>query len=177
MHGDLPGEQWLGLPWARGYEVSSLGRVRSYIWYRERELLAKPVLLSTEPTQDGYCLIALRINRRRIYKRVHILVLTAFRGFPPKGMVGRHLDGNPGNSRLRNLCWGTHQENVDDSIRHGTIARGERRPTAKLSDAKIREAFRLRELGYSNLEISNRFNVHPSLISRVLNRKRWAHVA
>lgn len=170
-------EKWLGLPWARGYEVSSFGRVRTYrdlqgVWR------SKPRQISTRANCQGYCHIGFTgTNGKRIYKRVHVLVLEAFRGFPPKGMVGRHLDGDKSNCRLGNLAWGTPQENTDDAKRHGAIARGVRLPTAKLTDDKVREAIRLTELGHTNVEIGKRFHVHPSLICRVVNRKRWAHVA
>src|SRR5690242_14784609 len=43
--------------------------------------------------------------------RVHRLILEAFIGPCPEGMECRHLDGNPANNCLGNLCWGTPAEN------------------------------------------------------------------
>lgn len=51
---------------------------------------------------------------------VHRLVLEAFVGPCPNGMECRHLDGDPSNNALDNLCWGTRLENHRDSVRHGT---------------------------------------------------------
>lgn len=31
-----------------------------------------------------------------------------------------HLDGDPGNNRLSNLKYGSHSENMSDSLAHGT---------------------------------------------------------
>ena len=51
---------------------------------------------------------------------VHRLVLEAFVGPRPEGMVARHLNGDPGDNRLENLAWGTQSENNYDKVRHGT---------------------------------------------------------
>lgn len=48
--------------------------------------------------------------------------MAAFAGPCPEGLEVRHLDGDPANNRLTNLCYGTHSENVQDSLRHGTHA-------------------------------------------------------
>jgi hypothetical protein len=59
-------------------------------------------------------------NRVRSNQFVHRLVLAAFVGPCPEGMEVRHLDGNPANTRLANLRYGTHSENELDKVRHGT---------------------------------------------------------
>lgn len=83
--------------------------------------------------QDGYRIIGGFIQ-------LHRLVLIAFQGFPKrergkgKGMVVRHLDGDPGNNNLDNLKWGTQQENWEDRKRHGRI-----NAHAKWDDPAVRE--------------------------------------
>ena len=47
-------------------------------------------------------------------------VLSSFVGPRPRGMVVRHLDGNPRNNHLDNLAWGTQSANMRDAVRHGT---------------------------------------------------------
>lgn len=37
-------------------------------------------------------------------------------------MECRHLNGNPVDNRLENLCWGTHSENEYDKHRGRTVA-------------------------------------------------------
>lgn len=50
---------------------------------------------------------------------VHVVVLESFVGPCPPGMETRHLDDDPSNNRLTNLCWGTRGENVRDRVRNG----------------------------------------------------------
>lgn len=52
--------------------------------------------------------------------RVHSLVCAAFHGPCPNGMVCRHLNGLRRDNRPENLAWGTHSENSQDTIRHGS---------------------------------------------------------
>lgn len=71
---------------------------------------------------------------------VHRVVLLAFVGPCPPGMVCRHFpDPSHRNNRLDNLSWGTHKENADDRVAHGTDPRGERGPNAKLTEAQVVE--------------------------------------
>ena len=57
---------------------------------------------------------------RRQSRAVHHLVLLAFVGPKPGGMVTRHLNGDPGDNRLTNLVYGTQSENMYDKVAHGT---------------------------------------------------------
>lgn len=52
--------------------------------------------------------------------KVATLVLTTFCGPRPPGWYACHGDGDPTNSRLDNLAWGTPQSNALDRRRHGT---------------------------------------------------------
>lgn len=70
---------------------------------------------------------------------VHHLVLFALVGPRPDGMVARHLNGIPTDNRVSNLCWGTHQDNAADRVRHGVHNRGERNGKSKISDLQAVE--------------------------------------
>jgi len=112
-------EEWRPIDGHPGYEVSSLGRVRSYR-RRHNGLAGEPRLLKQSLTDKGYLRVGLRradgTGSRTIY--VHKLVLTAFVGPAPEGMECRHLDGISQNNRLDNLAWGTDAENGADRVRH-----------------------------------------------------------
>lgn len=69
---------------------------------------------------DGYQQVSLFRDGSRRSFTVHHLVLTAFIGDRPDGMLCRHIDGNPANNVLDNLRWGTPSENMRDKRRHGT---------------------------------------------------------
>jgi len=93
------------------YVVSSTGLVRSLTTGR---------LLTTRPGGAGYPNARLRRDGKCRTFYVHRLAGEAFIGPLPKGMVTRHLDGDPMNNRLENLRYGTYSENSRDQVRHGT---------------------------------------------------------
>jgi hypothetical protein len=97
------------------YEVSDLGRVASMPkgYYKTRRIL-QPFFSS-----DGYALVNLCADGSRRRYGIHSLVLEAFSGLRPEGMMARHLDGDPGNNTPANLRWGTAAENAQDMLKHG----------------------------------------------------------
>jgi hypothetical protein len=107
---------------------------------------------------------------------VHRLVLLAFVGERPDGMHTRHLNGNPGDSRLVNLAYGTPAENQADRIPHGRSNRGERHGRAKLSDDGVRELKRRLAAGESRTALAAELGVSYETVRDIDNGKRWAHV-
>jgi len=90
-------------------------------------------------------------------KRVHRIVLEAFRGQCPEGMEGCHNDGDPENNRLNNLRWDTRSSNLADMVTHGTttippVHIGESHPRSKLTEYGQR-------LGQEELSSSSRVNM------------------
>jgi hypothetical protein len=75
--------------------------------------------LKPKVDSKGYCRITLQKDGKPHDFLIHRLILMAFRGPPPEGTEGCHKDGNKGNNGFHNLYWGTRQQNVQDSIRHG----------------------------------------------------------
>ena len=105
------------------YEVSDHGRVkslerRSHLYggrYRTYpEMIRTPVDIF-----GGYKAVKLTRDRRRIQRTVHTLVLTAFVGPRPDGLVACHNDSNPTNNRLENLRWDTQSSNILDCVSVG----------------------------------------------------------
>ncbi len=109
----------------------------------------------------------------------HRLVLETYVGPCPEGLECRHLDGDPANNRLGNLKWGTHAENVQDAVKHGThytLGRyGEKHPNSKLSDEDRRLIFSIYHDGaYLQRELGDRFGVARSTISYIIHDPQWA---
>jgi hypothetical protein len=88
------------------------------IWSRPRPS-TKGGFLKMPPDNNGYPLVTLHRDGKQYPTRVHVLVMLAFQGPCPEGLEVRHLDGNPANSGLRNLRYGTGSENTLDTIAHG----------------------------------------------------------
>lgn len=116
----IPSERWLPIPGHDGYEVSDLGHVRSLsrmIHTKDgRTYRLRGRSLRTWP-EHGYPVVRLGAGRQW---GVHRLVLLAFVGPCPDDMEALHANGDPSDSRLVNLRWGTAVENMADKLRHGT---------------------------------------------------------
>lgn len=108
------------------YEVSSLGRVRSLPHTRANrwgtESHHRGRLLTRVLRRDGYLHVCLFRGKKTYQHRpVHVLVLEAFVGPRPDGLVACHWDGDRQNASLGNLRWDTRSANAADSARHGTV--------------------------------------------------------
>lgn len=105
-------ERWRPIPGHKGYEASSLGRVRSVPRTLRDGRKAGGVVLAQQRDRDGYLTVKLR--GRRV--RVNVAVQLAWAG--PAEV--RHLDGDRTNNRPMNLAWGSRVENEGDKGRRGT---------------------------------------------------------
>lgn len=104
---------------------------------------------------------------------IHQLVLLAFVGPCPKGYACRHLDGDPKNNHLSNLEWGTYTENNRDRIAHGTIPRGSKVNTSKLTEVKVREIRELLKI-MGCKKIARMYGVRYNSIHAIKKRRSWA---
>lgn len=156
-----PTETWRPVYGLEGlYEVSSYGRVRN----------SKCVLMTQYPTQ-GYLKVVLTQNSIRKNYRVHRLVLEAFVGRRPNGMMCRHLDGNRRNNRLDNLVWGTNAENQADRIAHGTSNRGTNAPANVLSHTQVIQIFKDPR---PTRVIASDYSINAETVRRIKAGKTWA---
>jgi HNH endonuclease len=108
--------------------------------------------------------------------QLHTMILWAFISAKPSGMECRHLDGNPANNAITNLAWGTRAQNIQDQIRHGDKAIGERQGSAKLTASKVREMRYLRLQGYTFERLAGMFGVSNHNVWEVCTGKTWRHV-
>ena len=115
-------EEWRPIPgYESRYEVSSLGRVRSWLTYRGKPgpRILKPVI----KPNGGHLNYALTSADGALrFHTGHRLVLSAFVGPLPAGLETRHLDGDPTNNALSNLRYGTKSENCRDRVDHGSAS-------------------------------------------------------
>lgn len=142
-------EVWLPISDYEGlYEVSNRGQVRSLDRRvrcvgngMEATRVARGKLIRLVPTTTGYLRVHLRREGRGRTYNVHQLVLEAFAGPRPQGLVARHGPGGKLDNRWpENLCWGTQRENAGpDRERDGTAVFGSGSPSAKLTEAAVRE--------------------------------------
>lgn len=105
------------------YMVSSHGRVFG---------LGRENILKSFPNADGYPQVGISRNSQKRHRRIHSLVLEAFRGLCPKNYEARHLDNNKDNPRLTNLEWAPTSINVQDRVATGMYQ------TGRLTDDQVR---------------------------------------
>lgn len=134
---------------------------------------------STPTTHCGHLRVLLRTAAGfRVTDFLHRVILITFVGPCPDGMISCHdPDHNPANNATTNLRWATPTANSADTKKHGRHAAGGSHPSAKLRDEDVPEVFRLRKEGWTHDAIAERFAVGRLLITKVLLRKRYGHVA
>lgn len=142
------------------YAVSSDGRVWSY---RADRCLSPG-------DASGYAQVTLTNAGVVRQVKVHVLVLEAFRGPRPAGLLGRHKDGNSWNNTLRNLEWATARVNQHDRRRHGTHLFGDRNPRAKVNRAVVDY---IRTCGKSTAVLIRETRLSQAQIDRIKRGVSW----
>jgi NUMOD4 motif/HNH endonuclease len=169
-------EQWLPVVGYEGlYEVSDLGRVYSVPRVDSRGRNWGGHMLRQPLDGKGYPLVTLHGRGQPKAASVHHIVADAFLGPCPPGLERRHKDGDSTNCRLGNLEFGTHAENVQDKVRHGTDRRGERHPRARLTDEIVRQARERRAAGETVAALSAEYGITPSAMSKAIRGDTWRH--
>lgn len=89
-----------------GYYVSDEGDVISMVQL-------EPKKLCQWIDNVGYKQVVIRKNKKKYYKRVHILVANAFvEGKSEENCMVNHIDGNKINNNYKNLEWTSNKKNT-----------------------------------------------------------------
>lgn len=112
------------------YQVSNLGRIKSFHKYRTTNRIMKPRL------KRGYYQIGLRKDSKRKWYSIHRLVAQAFILNSNNYPIINHKDGNKLNNNVDNLEWCTYSYNSKEAIRLGLAKppkaiKGELNPNSK----------------------------------------------
>ncbi len=158
------------------YEVSNLGRVRSWkMAGKGRRRAESPHIRVPVPvTKFRYLSVLIRINNKSHLRMIHRLVLEAFVGPRGPGQVCRHLNGKHSDNRLENLQWGTQAENAGDALAHGTHTLGAQNGNAKLTAEQAVEIHRRRKDGERGDRLAREFGVSDATICRIKKGIRYA---
>jgi hypothetical protein len=176
-----PNEEWKPIEGFSGYEVSSLGQVRSFRSRNGKGPLKEVPRLLKQGSSKGkeYLRVGLSTQERVCCFSVHLLVLEAFHGPRPSPLHDScHNDGNAKNNHATNLRWDTKQANADDRIRHGTQLRGEGINRAVLTETQVREiktALPNWKRGMGR-HFANKFGVSDSVIHSIKSGQTWSHI-
>lgn len=148
------------------YEVSDLGRIRS---------LRRQKCIKLFPNKHGYLTANLRTASLKKHLKVHTIVLRAFIGDKPHGMVGAHLNGNKLDNRLCNLRWCTCQENSNHMAIHGTVLRGEKHPRSRYKPEQVDAVRMLIGAGVGITKTARILGVGTQFVSHIKHGWTWKH--
>lgn len=158
------------------YEVSEDGEVRSLDCKAVdgRRIVGR--LLKLFPTARGYLRISLYKAGEKRSKSVHSMVLEAFVGPRPDGLIACHNDGNKLNNRYTNLRWDTPKANSLDLIKHGTLAIGERHGNAKLTAELVVLIRKRHRDGGKFRTLGREFSMSARQVKSICDGEYWRHV-
>lgn len=162
-------DEWCVVPAFPDYEASRSGAVRR---------IATGRVLRPRLTEKGYHRVTIRRDRKSFYRRVHVLVASAFLGPKPAGMDVNHDDGDKLNNAITNLEYLTRGENHKHAYRTGlkVAPRGERHSKAKLSDADVR-SIRKMLASHTKASVARKFGVAFNTIRDIETGRTWRHCA
>lgn len=176
---DLPSEKW---EWIKGYEgvyqVSTEGRARSF--FRGKCRLLKPT-----PGPRGYltiCLYHFDEKDQKLHKktfRLNRIVAETFIPNPLNLPEVHHKDDNKANNAVWNLEWVTGEQNRKYAHKSGLYLKGEKNPSAKLTEDDVRFIRKNHKPGdpeFGTRALSKRFNVSDTNIRNIVNFKIWQNV-
>ncbi len=181
MAEESPAVEVKPIPGFDGYFAGRDGSVWSYLprWAHHSPTWKR---LSQMKSGQGYYHVSLRANGRRerrftsVTKKVHHLVLEAFVGPRPEGMVCCHQNDDPADNRLENLRWDTPASNNQDAIRNGCALFGEDNHATKLTNLDIRIMRHLAKRGAKPEAVALTFGVAYSTARAVMAGDRRADV-
>jgi hypothetical protein len=143
-------EEWRKVKGFEDYQVSNLGRVKSFKWNKER-------ILKGSIDRVGYLCVCLNNNSKRSTKKIHKLVAIVFLKHLPCGynIIVDHIDNDPLNNKLDNLQLINSRENTSKDRKGGTskyVGVSWHKPNSKWA-SKIRIEGKSKHLGYFKYEL------------------------
>ena len=149
-------EIWKDIEGFPGYQISDLGRVRSFRDYHGNITDNSKILQSTI-NKDGYYELTLyTIDHRKVTKRIHRLVAAAFLGVEPD-LVVDHINDDKLDNRAANLQFVTAKQNSTLASKSGLYK------TKPIRIVETGEIFR------SIKDCAKAIGSHPSDISHCLS--------
>lgn len=157
------------VPMCPGWFATDCGRIFSAFKKHTHEVVGKRTnaYLQVDYKRNGY---------RKMFQKHRLIALTFFGDSPEGKPYVLHGDGNGLNNAVGNLRWGNQAENLQDAVKHGTIAKGEDNARAKLSDLDVIAIRTLQVNGWTHEKIASALKVSAGHIYFILKRKKWKHI-
>lgn len=162
------------------YEISNKGRVKSlsrFTTVKNHQRLVKSRMIKLNPSDHGYLMFGIRINKFRKAGYVHRIVAETFVPNPKNLPEVNHKDGNKQNNNSENLEWCTHKDNVHHGIRTGlTVNYGENSKNHVLTEKEVIKFRRICRKGETISSISELFNKNNKTIRCAISGDSWKYL-
>lgn len=109
-------------------------------------------------------------------RRAHRIMWTMENGPIPDGKVIMHKCDNPGCVNPDHLSLGTQADNIADAKKKNRTARGNGIKNSRLDEKKVRVIRARYGLRLNIEDLAKMFDVAPTTIHAVLQRRTWRHV-
>lgn len=122
---ELEMEQWANIEGYSRYQVSDMGRIRSFRYAPRYKILSGQI------DRDGYITYALKSDKNKVGTRfAHVLVAKAFlhNDDPEHKTIVNHKDEDTTNPKLSNLEWTTPKGNANHGTRNQRIGMANQKP-------------------------------------------------
>jgi len=182
MNATPPKELWKQVDGFAGYEVSSLGRVRSVcrstaqIGRGGKLFVANRVgrILLPSIGSSGYARVTLSIKNSQTTMSVHRMVCAAFVSNPMSLPQVNHKNGDKLDNRSENVEWATQSLNMRHAYSTGlqSAIRGELHYACKLSDSDVATIRKLVASGESQSSVARKFCISQGYLSTLVRRIR-----
>lgn len=177
-------EIWRPVPNFPLYDVSNLGRVRS--WRIQQALGGRvgsittrrltPKIIKPSERWAGRMGVSLCRDGKVFTRRIYRLVAEAFLPNANKLPQVNHKTGVHYDDRLGNLEWATRESDLAHAMRFGLTAHGLRSGHSKLTPDIVREIRVRYANGETQESIATVFGVTQANIGYIVRRKTWVRV-
>ncbi len=159
------------------YEISTLGRVRSYMKIGGNHTGRNKMPRQIKPCMDsrGYYNFTVVVEGKKKTLNIHIEEAKSFIPNPNNYKIVRHLNDIKADNSLHNLAWGTATDNRNDGILNGKHFHQEGKSAAKskLTESEVTEIFSSTD---NNCAIGRRYGVTESTISKIKLGRTWNRI-
>lgn len=166
---DIDGDEF------NGYQVSNLGRIKSYRVYKYGRIL------KLQLSKDGYYKIGIRGYNNKYYnKSVHRLVAIAFVDNPDPNnfeMIN-HIDCIRTNNISSNLEWCNVKYNNKYRFKHGDdFFKGSNHHKSKITEDIAKNIYIDIHSGkYSCVDVAKKYQTTKDIVSNIKRENTWKHV-
>lgn len=171
-------EIWKDLENFPGYQVSTLGNVKSINRFRKTKgnhlAKVKGKNLTIRKNKRGY----LECRIKNIDKVIHRLVAQTFLSNVENKPQVNHIDGNKTNNKLYNLEWVTNSENQRHAIKLGLkpSVKEENNPNTHLTNEIVSNIKELYNNGKSIANLSVTFKINIEIIRSIIYGNSWKNI-